>query len=131
MEVNVNHEIREYKESMFFGLSLRQFIFSLLAVVTAVALYFSLSPKFGTEMVSWICILGAIPFAAMGYVRYHGMNCEQFVWVWLRCQVIEPKRYIYRANNLYYTLMEKTIHEQRKEAMRDEQNTKSRKKTKR
>ena len=130
MEVNVNHEIRDYKESMFFGLSLRQFIFSLLAVITAVVLYFSLSPHLGTETVSWICILGAVPFAAMGFVRYHGMNCEQFVWAWLRCKVIEPKHYGYRANNIYYTLMEKTIHERRKEAMKNERNKQDRKKAK-
>ena len=29
MEVKINREIRQYTESMFFGLSLRQFIFSL------------------------------------------------------------------------------------------------------
>jgi len=42
MEVKINKEIRDYQESMFFGLSLRQFIFSLLAVGIAVLLYFLL-----------------------------------------------------------------------------------------
>lgn len=36
MEVKINREIRNYTESMFFGLSLRQFVFSLLAVGVAV-----------------------------------------------------------------------------------------------
>ena len=63
MEVKINKEIRDYQESMFFGLSLRQFIFSLLAVGIAVLLYFLLKPYFGTETVSWMCILGAVPFA--------------------------------------------------------------------
>ena len=31
MEVKINREIRNYTESMFFGLSLRQFIFSVFA----------------------------------------------------------------------------------------------------
>ena len=31
MEVKINKEIRNYTESMFFGLSMRQFIFSVLA----------------------------------------------------------------------------------------------------
>ena len=39
MEVKINREIRNYTESMFFGLSLRQFVFSLLAVGVAVLLY--------------------------------------------------------------------------------------------
>ena len=39
MEVKINREIRNYTESMFFGLSLRQFVFSLLAVGVAMLLY--------------------------------------------------------------------------------------------
>ena len=38
MEVKINREIRNYTESMFFGLSMRQFVFSVLAVVVAVGL---------------------------------------------------------------------------------------------
>ena len=62
MEVKINREIRNYTESMFFGLSLRQFIFSVLACGVAVGLYFLLRPYVGTETVSWVCILGAAPF---------------------------------------------------------------------
>ena len=79
MEVKINKEIRNYTESMFFGLSLRQFIFSVLACGVAVGLYFLLRPRFGTETLSWVCILGAFPFAAMGFIKYNGMTAEQFV----------------------------------------------------
>ena len=40
MEVKINKEIRDYTEAIFFGLSLRQFIFSVLACGIAVGLYF-------------------------------------------------------------------------------------------
>lgn len=66
MEVKINREIRNYTESMFFGLSFRQFVFSLLAVGVAITLYFVLKPHVGTDTVSWMCILGAAPFAARG-----------------------------------------------------------------
>lgn len=92
MEVKINREIRQYTESMFFGLSLRQFMFSVMAVGVAVGLYFLLKPYFGMETVSWMCILGAFPFAALGFVSYHGMTAEQFLWAWLRSEVIEPKQ---------------------------------------
>ena len=52
------------------------------------------------EVVSWLCIAGAVPFAAMGFVKYHGMNCEQLVWAWLRL-VIEPREYKVRVRNYY------------------------------
>lgn len=40
MEIKINREIRDYHESMFMGLSLRQTLCSLLAVGMAVGLYF-------------------------------------------------------------------------------------------
>ncbi len=60
MEVKINREIRNYTESMFFGLTMRHVIvFSLLAVGVAVGLYFLLRPYVGTETVSWMCVLGS------------------------------------------------------------------------
>ena len=81
MEVKINREIRNYTESMFFGLSMRQFVFSVLAILVAVGLHFLLKPHFGAETVSWMCILGAAPFAALGFITYHGMTAEQFLGV--------------------------------------------------
>lgn len=102
MEVKINREIRNYTESMFFGLSMRQFVFSALAILVAVGLYFLLKPHFGTETVSWMCILGAAPFAALGFITYHGMTAEQFLWAWLRSELLEPKELRFEASNLYY-----------------------------
>ena len=102
MEVKINREIRNYTESMFFGLSMRQFVFSVLAILVAVGLYFLLKPHFGTETVSWMCILGAAPFAALGFITYHGMTAEQFLWAWLRWELIETKAVSFEASNVYY-----------------------------
>lgn len=102
MEVKINREIRNYTESMFFGLSMRQFVFSVLAILVTVALYFLLKPHFGTETVSWMCILGAAPFAALGFITYHGMTAEQFLWAWLRSELLEPKELRFESSNLYY-----------------------------
>ena len=102
LEVKINREIRNYTESMFFGLSMRQFVFSVLAILVAVGLYFLLKPHFGTETVSWMCILGAAPFAALGFITYHGMTAEQFLWAWLRSELLEPKELRFKSSNLYY-----------------------------
>ena len=52
MEVKINKDIREFSESIFFGLSLRQFIFSVIACIVAVVLYFVLQPYLGLETLS-------------------------------------------------------------------------------
>ena len=84
------------------GVYMRQFVFSVLAILVAVGLYFLLKPHFGTETVSWMCILGAAPFAALGFITYHGMTAEQFLWAWLRSELLEPKELRFEASNLYY-----------------------------
>lgn len=109
MEVKINREIRNYTESMFFGLSMRQFIFSILAVIVAVGLYFLLKPYVGTETVSWMCILGAAPFAALGFITYHGMTAEQFIWAWIRSELLEPKEIRFESSNFYYEALKDKI----------------------
>ena len=118
MEIKINRDIRSYTESMFFGLSMRQFIFSALAVGIAVGLYFLLKPALGTETVSWLCILAAAPFAAMGFVNYNGMTAEQFLWAWLRSEFLEPKELRFEAENLYYDMLRETFLKQEKEALK-------------
>ena len=91
LELKINPEIRDYTESVFFGLSIRQFIFSALAVLIAVGLYFLLKPGLGMETLSWVCTLAATPFAALGFFKYHGMTAEQFLVVWFRDAILEPR----------------------------------------
>ena len=105
MEVKINREIRNYTEAMFFGLSMRQFIFSACACVVAVGLYFLLKPYVGTETVSWMCILGAAPFAALGFIKYNGMTAEKFVWAWFKSEFLMPKKLTFRSTNTYYEMM--------------------------
>ena len=109
MEVKINREIRNYTEAMFFGLSLRQFIFSVCACAVAVGIYFLLKPYVGTETVSWMCILGAAPFAALGFIKYNGMTAEQFVWAWIKSEFLMPKKLMFHPDNLYYETLKTTI----------------------
>lgn len=94
---------------MFFGLSMRQFLFSVLACGVAVGLFFLLRGRFGTETVSWMCVLSASPFAVMGFVKYNGMTAEQFVWAWIKSEFLMPKRVLFLPDNLYYEALKATI----------------------
>ena len=104
MEIKLNKEIRDYKESIFFGLSLRQLIFSFTAVLSAVFVYFGLKPYCGAEVLSWLCVLAALPSAVMGFCSYNGMSPEKFIVVWLGF-IIEPKVRLYEGRNVWYEEM--------------------------
>ena len=133
MEVKINKEIRNYTESMFFGLSMRQFLFSVLACGVAVGLFFLLRGRFGTETLSWMCILGASPFAVMGFVRYNGMTAEQFVWAWVKSQFLMPKKILFVPENLYYEAVKQALdaHEKGLPAVQEKKRKKGKRRKKR
>ena len=111
MEVRINREIRDYTESMFFGLSLRQFFFSVLACGVAVGIYLGLNPILGTETTSWLCIVAAFPFAVMGFLKYNGMTAEKFIAAWIKSTFMIPKVLTFGNTNYYYSMLEEGSHE--------------------
>lgn len=117
MEVKINRDIREFSESIFFGLSLRQFIFSILACIVAVILYFILKPYFGIETLSWVCILGAAPFAVLGFVKYNGMTAEKLLIAFIKSEFLMPKRLTFKAENIYYETLKPTIDKRLKQGI--------------
>lgn len=120
MEIKINKEIRGYTESIFFGLSMRQFIFSVCACGMAVLLYFLLKNYLGIETLSWVCILGAIPFGAMGFIKYNGMTAEKFAMAWLKSEILIPKVLPFKAENIYYELLKDEYKKIEKEEMKIE-----------
>ena len=107
MEIKINKEIRNYTENIYFGLSLRQFVFSILACIIAILLYFLLKPYFGIETLSWICILGVFPFAAIGFIKYNGMNAEELIIAFIKSEIIISKELTFNSKNFYLQILDK------------------------
>lgn len=103
MEVKINKDIRQYTESVFFGMSMRQCIGTGAAVLAAVGTYFKFRHRFTNDILSWFCILAATPFGLLGFIQYHGMTAEQALWAWLRSELLEPRILLNQTNNLYLT----------------------------
>ena len=118
MEVKINKEIRNYTESVFFGLSFRQFIFSVVACIVAVILYFILKPYFPISELSWMCILGAVPFAILGFVTYNGMTAEQLIVAFIKSEILMPKQLKFQGNNYYYNLLKPSFENIKKKGMK-------------
>ena len=111
MEVKMNREIQAYQESFFFGLSMRQCFFSLLAVAAATGIYLGFKGIFGTEITGWFSVLAAAPFAGCGFFKYHQMTLEQFLWAWLKSEVLYPKKLVFRSENLYVQCLDEMMQE--------------------
>ena len=104
MERKINKEIREYREAMFWGLTLRQFLFSVLGLGISVGIYFLLRGRLGLEAVSWACIFGMLPCAMLGFVTYNKMPAEKFLWAVIKTELLTPKQLMFKPKNLCYAL---------------------------
>ncbi len=113
MEIKINKEISEYHETLFFGLSARQFICSVLAIAIAVGIYFLAKDLIGKETASWLCMVAAAPVAAMGFFKYNGLTAEKLAWAIIKTELLYAGRRVYKADNYYLDLMHM---EPRKEA---------------
>lgn len=115
MEIKVNKEIKNYKESIFFGLSFRQFLCSALALGAAVGVYFALSNVLDKETVSWLCIVCAAPIAVTGFFQYNGLNFEKFVWAVIKSEFLFSGVRLYKSRNIYNELFEEVKQNDRTE----------------
>lgn len=132
MEVKINKEIRQYKENIFFGLTLRQFICSVLACVAAVGIYFIFKPILNnTGTVSWLCIAGAVPFALLGYAKYNGMTAEKFIVAWIKSEILTPKKLVFKPDNLYLDMYKQCEKNRKKKVKKDKRNKKNKTKKRR
>ena len=123
MDIRINKEFRDYSETIYFGLNMRQLVFSACAVGIAVASYFLLKPYLSMETLSWLCILLAAPFAVLGFVKYNGMTAEKFIWAWIKSEVLTPKRLVFKAEDKLYKESKETIKEKEREVYKNNENT--------
>lgn len=102
MEVRVPRDILTYEERLFFGLSVRQFFSVIAAVLSAVAAWFLLRNRLGTEAVSWVCMFCSLPCILYGFVRIQGMYFESFLRAFAESQLLFPAVLICRCENAWY-----------------------------
>ena len=107
MEIKIPKEVRQHKETIFFGLSARQFFCAVAAVGLAVGVYLGLGPIIGKETASWLCILAAAPVALAGFFNYNGMTLEQIAWAFLKSEFLCAGERRFISKNIYYEMLKR------------------------
>lgn len=105
IEVKIPKEVRQHKETIFFGLSVRQFFCSAMAVGIAAGIYLLLGQTIGKETASWLCILAAASFAIAGFFSYNSMTLEQFLWAVLKSECLCAGNRPYASENFHYNAL--------------------------
>ncbi len=98
MQIKANKDVRGYQTEVFFGMDLRQLVFTGLAAASAVGCWFLFRSRLGGEAVSWLCILSALPFGAFGFVKWHGMYPERLLPALFRSRVLHRDTLYFRTD---------------------------------
>jgi len=75
------------------------------AVGLAAGIYLSLGSTIGKETASWVCILTAAPVAVAGFFSYNGMTLEQFLWAFVKSEILCAGGRRFVSRNFYYDLL--------------------------
>lgn len=103
IEIRIPKEIKNYREKLFFGLTLRQCICAGAALVICVPLYIFGNRFLPQEMISWLVVLIAAPLMLAGFFRYNDMNFEQFALEFL-AHYMYPQKRIYSYEPIFMEL---------------------------
>lgn len=79
IEIKIPKEIRDYKETFLFGITVKKFISLVLALLICVPLYIFGKNFMPEEMVSWVVIFIGAPILGVGCVTYHNMTFVQLI----------------------------------------------------
>ena len=114
MQIKAAQEVRDCQTEVFFGMNLRQLVFTGLAGASAVLCWFLLRDRLSMETISWLCILAALPFGAFGFVRWHGMYLEQILPALFRSRILHRGVLYFRTDCTEKKLLELYMQEERK-----------------
>lgn len=77
IKADVPQDVTEYKEQLFFGMNSRQLICSVLMIAVAVIIFLVGSKFISTDILVYITIALIAPLAAVGFLKYNGMEFEK------------------------------------------------------
>ncbi|WP_429960180.1 PrgI family protein [Enterococcus sp. AZ012] len=95
VEVRVPKDIKEYKEKIIAGMSMKQ-LFSVgiaIGVNSFISILFIKLLGYSMDTVSWIMIICSIPIVAFGWFKKDGLNFKQFIYYFFLYHLSPGKRY--------------------------------------
>lgn len=113
LSVKLPAEIRAYKSKLYFGLSVRQILSLIAAVLICVPVGVFGHKYISEELLTWIIILLAAPCIAVGFLRFHGMPFEEYI----KCAFhfyTRPQKRVYEdtETNIFLSVREEILEEE-------------------
>lgn len=78
MDIELSEDLRHYKESLVLGLTVKQLLFSILALGTGTGIVLLLYDRIGITLSCYVATPFVVPLALTGFYNYHGLTFWQF-----------------------------------------------------
>lgn len=111
IEIRIPKEIKNYREKLFFGLTMRQCLCAGIALLICVPLYIFGNRFLPQEAVSWAVIIIAMPLMLAGFFRYNDMTFEKFASE-LANSYFTPQKRVYSYEPVFMKLREQYLAEE-------------------
>ena len=100
MEIKMNKEIRDYKEKVVMGMTLRQITAAASGIVFCVYVVFHLR-SISEDFAAFCCILVILPFAVLGdfLPKVNNVPFRKFLLAWVRYAFLVPKQLKFSGRN--------------------------------
>lgn len=109
MEGKITTDLREVSGTVYFGLNMRQLIWSAVAIVASIVVWLHCHDALGKDYTSWLCSSVVAPCVCIGFVKIQGQPFERFALAWLCFQILERKELCWKSNDLNVQILSKKL----------------------
>ena len=101
LEVKIPKEIKDYKSKLVYGLTVRQVVAIICALLVGVPLGVFGARYIPQDYLLWLVILSVTPIILWGFITYKGMRFEEYAKVLYKFFMFPQKR-VYEDVNVNY-----------------------------
>ena len=97
MIIEINKDIEKYQESVAMGLSAKQLVYSILALVSGCLIVFLLYEKIGLTFSCYVAVPVVAPIALCGFYSYNGMGFREVFTRYMR-SIFRNKTLVFKSS---------------------------------
>ena len=122
LQIKINKEIRDIEEDIYWGMSRRKLVSSVLCFVIVLGVFMAMWKNgFSLDIACVIASICGMPIGAFGFIKWHGMTFEKAL-LSIAFNELTPKELVFKGKNiqadefdLYIKNMQSTEKEANKE----------------
>lgn len=112
--IKIPEEINKYKEKVVFGLTARQLVCVILALVLAVPTYLNTRSIVGEDIAQYLIMIVGSPFIIIGFFTKNGMTFEKYLWTIIKFHIGYSKVRTIDSKNFWEEIVEEAEEEELK-----------------